>query len=208
MESDPFGVNDDQLARRIRRGEPRAFDDLFDRHAGPLLRYLTGMTGSRPVAEDLLQETMLSIYRHIDHYEERGAFRGWIYRIATNQALSHLRRRRTVESAGVVDPDSLPTGAPSDALDRLQGAEEAEAARRAVATLPAEQRAVLMLRINGELSIEEIARALEIPTGTVKSRLHYAIARLREVAARPCSETPEDLTGRTVGAARRSHHDA
>ena len=201
-------MNDDELARRIRRGEPRAFDDLFDRHAGPLLRYLAGMTGSRPVAEDLLQETMLSIYRHIDHYEERGAFRGWIYRIATNQALSHLRRRRTAGSAGVVDPDLLPSGASSDALERLQGAEEAEIARRAVAALPAEQRVVLMLRINGELSIEEIARALQIPTGTVKSRLHYAIERLREVAARQRAQPTGDLPGRTRGAARRSHHDA
>lgn len=200
-------MNDDDLARGILRGDARAFDDLFDRYGGPLLRYLAGLAGSRIDAEDLLQETMVCVFRHIAQYEERGHFRAWVYRIATNQAWSHVRRRRPAAPAGVFDPDSLPAVSGGDPLGSLQAAEEREVAWRAIGMLPEEQRTVLLLRVSGELSFGEIARTLDIPEGTAKSRLHYAMERLRALVAREAGESPEYEARRRPCTAERSAHD-
>jgi RNA polymerase sigma-70 factor (ECF subfamily) len=172
---------DERIARRIRRGEERAFDAFFERFGGPLLGYLTGMVGGRDAAEDLLQETVIRIHRNIERYRERGAFRSWVYRIATNAALSELRRARyAVEcpeeaAAHVADPASV------DPLEALETREREEAVARAMHRLPDDHRAVLLLRVREEMSIEEIARALCVPEGTVKSRIHYGVRKLRAI---------------------------
>ena len=84
---------DDGLADRIRRGDPDAFRAFFANCSGPLLGYLAGMVGDRALAEDSLQETMLRVFRNIERYQERGAFRAWVFRIASHLALTELRRR-------------------------------------------------------------------------------------------------------------------
>lgn len=172
---------DEEIARRIRRGDTRAFDAFYDRYAGPLHGYLAGMTGDPAGAEDLVQEAMLRVFRHIERYEERGTFRAWVFRIATNLALTELRRRRYAATipldAGAPepsDPADTDPGAAWEAEDRTNAVEAT------LATLPDEQRAVVLLRVRREMGIADIARTLGVPEGTVKSRLHHAIRKLRE----------------------------
>lgn len=173
------GWSDDELARRVLERDPSAFDLLFDRFGPPILGYLTRMVGCRETAEDLLQETMIRIHGRIDHYREQGRFRAWVYRIATNQAITHLRRARlerasreriTREASDRVEPM---------AVRLVEGHEEAEQIATAIRELPVEMRSVLLLRVDRGLGLKEIAEILSIPEGTVKSRLHYAIERLR-----------------------------
>lgn len=172
---------DERIARRIRRGEVMAFDAFFERFGGPLLGYLTGMVGGRETAEDLLQETVIRIHRNIDRYREQGAFRAWVYRIATNAALSELRRARygaecpEEAAAYVADPASV------DALEALEAREREEAVAKAMDQLPDDYRAVLLLRVREEMGIDEIARVLCVPEGTVKSRIHYGVRKLRAI---------------------------
>ena len=173
---------DDVLAARILARDPRAFDEFFARFGAPLLHYLAGMVGERALAEDLLQETVLRVHSGIARYQERGTFRAWVYRIATNLALTELRRRPYVPTTGldgalhVVDPRQVEAGAALDADRR------ARVLDAGLAELPAEQRTVLLLRLREEMDLGEIARTLGIPEGTVKSRIHHAVRKLREYA--------------------------
>ncbi len=172
--------SDESIAARIRRGDSRAFDEFFDLYAGPLLGYLAGMVGGPTAAEDLFQETMLRVYRHIDGYQEQGNFRAWVFRIATNLALTELRRR-TYDADQRLDEEALAVPDPH-ALDP-QGLVEAEERERmleaGLARLADEQRAVILLRVRQGLGIREIASVLDVPEGTVKSRIHYAVRKLR-----------------------------
>ena len=173
------GAADDAIARKIEAGDPRAFDAFFERYAGPLAGHLCGMVRNRATAEDLLQETMVRVYSHIGRYRERGAFRAWVYRIATNLALTELRRSRIRRECALGTPAEEPACEAPDPEERLERAEAKDAVRRGISALPDEQRAVVLLRVRREMGIREIARTLSIPEGTVKSRLHHAVRSLR-----------------------------
>lgn len=193
-------LKDDEIARRIARADPAAFDALFDRYAGPLLGYLRGMTGDRQTAEDLLQETMLRVFRRIGKYEERGAFRSWVFRIATNLAITELRRARFRADWNDEAARALPDARAAHADEALEREETSRELRRAIATLPDEQRAVILLRTERGLEIREIARALSVPEGTVKSRLHYAVRSLRHFMCERAGSRP--IGGRMPDAMR------
>ena len=172
---------DEKLAGRLRRGDAGAFEALFDAYAKPLLGYLTRMLQDRAAAEDALQETMIRVYRRIGHYREEGAFRAWIYRIATNLALTELRRRRwTTQETGNAGAWDPPDPAACDALEQLVGSERDRLIRAGLMEIPDGQRAVLLLRINDRMGIKEIAQTLCLPEGTVKSRIHHAVRALRD----------------------------
>lgn len=177
-------VSDEAIAESLRARGREGFDLFFARYAGPLLGFLLRMVGDRATAEDLLQETMLRVFRGIDRYREQGSFRSWVYRIAANLAASHLRRTRVVAlqpEAILLQTRDERTPDPHASLVR---AEEERELRAGLAALPEEQRVVLLLRTGQGLSLAEIAEALCLPEGTVKSRLHHAVVRLRAHAAR------------------------
>jgi RNA polymerase sigma-70 factor (ECF subfamily) len=176
---DALSEQDERIAGRIRRGEEQAFDAFFDRFGAPLLGYLAGMLGGRAAAEDALQETVLRIHRKIDRYEERGTFKAWVYRIATNVALSELRRSRYASECPEDEAAHVPDPAWVDPLLHLEEEEREKAVRGAMKWIPDDQRAVLLLRVRDGMGIEEIARVLCVPEGTVKSRIHYGVRKLR-----------------------------
>jgi RNA polymerase sigma-70 factor (ECF subfamily) len=172
-----------------RRGHGRAFDLFFDRFGAPLHDYLRRMVGERATAEDLLQETLTRVFRHAARYQERregeAGFQAWVYRIATNLALTELRRRRY--RVGPLD-EAAGEAADVHALDPhalLEREEEREALDRAIAALPDEHRAVLLLRVRREMEVRDVARVLGVPEGTVKSRLHHAVRKLRAQMREP-----------------------
>jgi RNA polymerase sigma-70 factor (ECF subfamily) len=172
---------DEDIARRIARGEPAAFDEFFDRYAARLLSYLEGMVRDRNGAEDLLQETLVRVWSHIGRYREQGRFRAWVFRIATNLALTELRRRR-YRGATALDRaarQTADTRAP-DPHQRLEREERGRLLAEAIERLPDDQRAVVLMRVRGGMALAEISAALRIPEGTVKSRLHQSVQRLRK----------------------------
>ena len=139
------------------------------RDVGPsLLAYLRRGFGDPHTAEDLLQETFVQAIRRIERLSQVVSPRAWLFAIARNVAATALRRRRV---SGPL-PIDLPAVEPTED-QRL------EEVRQAIAALPDAQREALELRLRGELSYEEIAAVLEIPLGTVRSRLHHALRRLR-----------------------------
>lgn len=178
-------AEDEDLARGIARRDPGAFDRFFDRYAARLLAFLEGMLRDRGSAEDLVQETMVRVWEHIARYRETGAFRAWVFRIAGNLALSELRRRK-YRAAVPLDgaAQSVPDRRATDAHDRLEREELAQLLEDGLEELPFDQRAVLLMRTRGGMTLREVAIALRVPEGTVKSRMHHAVRRLREFVDR------------------------
>ena len=186
--------SDDALADGMRRGDDAAFAEFFDRHAGEVLAYLASLCGDRSTAEDLLQETMVRVVRRIDRYEERGALRGWVFRIATNVAWSERRKHRVRAEEGmdarVLEMADLREPALPDALEARERERVVEAGLR---ELSEDQRAVFLLRARHAMDTRAIADILCGPEGTVKSRLHHAVRKLRDFVRRTSEDDDERI---------------
>ena len=182
---------DHGLLEAARTGDEAAFGELVRRYRNQITNYVYRMTNDYELAVDLAQETFLRVYRAADRYQAGYAFSTYIYRIATNLAISELRRRkrrRLVSLTGFFQ-EREQGGEPCelDPVDvrPLQDAslvanERRAAVGRAIATLPEKYRAPLVLRDIEERSYDEIARILELSEGTVKSRISRARAFLRD----------------------------
>jgi len=167
------------LIAQAQRGDQESFGELIRRNQEGVVSLVYRMCGDMALAEDAAQEAFLRAWQRLPGYQPRAPFRNWLYRIAANVALDVLRRERTT-----VNVDELPLMASEDSPDEaFEMVERREYVRRAVLTLPAASRVVLILREYEGLSYKEIADVLEIPVGTVMSRLNYARSKLREALA-------------------------
>ena len=177
--------SDENLIRRVGRGDADAFDALLARHGPAIRQRLARITRDPAAAEDLSQEVFLRLWTRSAQWSGRGAAAGWLMRIATNLALNHLRsaRRRpprTLPPPAAVDDDA---GWPADEsvvdpAEMLGRTEALERLRRSVDALPQAKRAVMRMVHEDEMDLADVAERLGIPVGTVKSRLHYAIRRI------------------------------
>lgn len=175
------GPADVDLVRRCSRGDAAALRALYERHGESLLRFLERMLRDRPRAEDVCQEAFLRVWRRAELFDPaRGTFTAWLYRAAANLAFNRLALKSSSEtelSAQVVLP-------PAETVSPSEEASENERARllhAALGALTPRDRAILTLRHIEERPVAEIAAILDIPEGTVKSRVHYAMHRLRSV---------------------------
>ncbi|WP_203780293.1 sigma-70 family RNA polymerase sigma factor [Paractinoplanes rishiriensis] len=172
-------VDDHDLIRRSAT-EPEAFGPIFDRHAGTIHRYLARRVG-RTLADDLTAETFLIAFRGRDRYDlSQPDSLPWLYGIAANLLRGHqrteIRQYRALARTGV-DPAYDDAG--DRVLSRVAAAGRVRALAAVLARLPVGEREVLTLVSQAQLSYPEVARALGIPIGTVRSRLHSARKRLR-----------------------------
>jgi RNA polymerase sigma-70 factor (ECF subfamily) len=175
---------DSEMVGRWSRGDEAAFADMVRRWEQPLARFLGRLTDANQVP-DLLQETFLRVHRARLRYCENGHFSAWLFQIAVNVARDSGRRRPSPESL-----DCEPVCDAESAASLLERREESDALLRAVADLPMELREVLALRHDAGLSFEEMARRLNVPASTLKSRFAAALRRLRERLSDP-GELPE-----------------
>ncbi len=175
-------ATDEDLALGIKQGHRDCLQALVERHHSPLLGFLYRMSGGdRSLAEDMVQETFLRVLRTIDQYQHLRPFKPWLYTIATNLIRDYYRRFETRAQVDLSE-QKLSQMADSDPIeDDLQAADEAKAIAAALLSLPAHQREVVVLRYYQELPLAEISAILDIPVGTVKSRLSIGLGRLRAV---------------------------
>jgi RNA polymerase sigma-70 factor (ECF subfamily) len=167
------------LITQAQVGDRQAFDELVRRHRQGVINVVYRMCGDTHLAEDAAQDAFIRAWQRLASYQPRSPFRNWVYRIATNAALDMLRRDRQS-----VDVDELPLASPADGPEAtLERKQRAERVQQAVLGLPTASRIVLVLREYEGLSYREIADTLDIPTGTVMSRLNYARTRIRESLA-------------------------
>jgi RNA polymerase sigma-70 factor, ECF subfamily len=175
-------LTDEQLAQQIQQGNSEALSALVERHYDRLLGYLYRLlNGNRDLAEDLVQETFMRVLRSIDRYSYPRPFKAWMYSIATNLARNHYDRAETRRVAG---RDDEMAGLASDDPGIEDGlAHQGDVARivETLGALPEHQREVIILRYYEECSLNEIADALNLPVGTVKSRLSIGLGRLKSL---------------------------
>ncbi len=181
---------DDDLIESYLAGDTAAFRALVERYADPLMRFLCRFVGRRDTAEDVFQDTFLQVHQSLDTFDRTRRFKPWLFTIAANKgrdALRRLQRRPAVSlnsrapgsdaddsgSGGLVDLMQIEVPEPGARLD----AEELNAkVQRAVDAMPVRLREVLLLAYFQRLTYAQIADEFEIPIGTVKSRLHAAVA--------------------------------
>jgi len=176
-------ADDASLMLRYRDGDARAFEILYERHKGPLYRYLRRTCHSREVADDLFQEVWSKVIASRGRYEVRAQFNTFLFRIAHNCAIDHFRRAGRWHERAAADGEEVLEQVGSAEHERPDAA-AAEAQlrsdfRRALAALPPEQRDVFVLYEESGLSLEEIGKITGVAMETAKSRLRYALAKLR-----------------------------
>ncbi|HEV3167220.1 MAG TPA: RNA polymerase sigma factor [Isosphaeraceae bacterium] len=187
-------MTDEELLSRYRdSGQPEDFNVLVHRYERELYRYLTRYLGNPTLADDVFQNTFLQVHLKRGLYEDGRPVRPWLYAIATHQAVDAMRKAgrhptlsldQRVES-GDSDPSALVDLLVSDVpgpLSELQGEERKDWVQSSIAKLPETLRQTLILAYYQDLKYREIAEILKIPVGTVKSRLHAALAKLQEMA--------------------------
>ena len=170
------------LIQRAQAGDRDAFGDLIYLHREAVIRVVYRMCGNMQVAEDAAQNAFIRAWQHIPRYQPKASFKSWLYRIAINAALDILRREKAV-----VDIDDVPLSTSTKIEKRIVKNERAALVQQAIKNLPETSRTVLVLREYEELSYKDIAETLEIPVGTVMSRLSYARKTLSK-ALRNCLE--------------------
>jgi RNA polymerase sigma-70 factor (ECF subfamily) len=175
----PIAETETTLVVRARQGDRNAFGELVRWHHPGVVQVVYRMCGDTQLAEDATQEAFLRAWQHFDSFRPGSSLRNWLYRIAVNAALDLLRRAQEKPMAPV---DSLPDRDPEPGPEaQLIRHEQRRQVQQAVLSLAETSRAVLVLREYGGLSYQEISAALDIPIGTVMSRLNHARLCLREI---------------------------
>src|SRR5215210_7932225 len=179
---DPRALADEDLIQLVRRGDARAFESVYDRHSGAAFSLAYRMVGRGNVAEDVVQEAFLSIWRSGARYERaRGSVRTWVLGIVHHRAIDQLRRASVHDKRRAGDEgieERLESGERTDV--EVARREEAETIRSAMETLPPDQFHVIELAYFGGFTHTEIAGILDTPVGTVKGRMRLGLEKLRE----------------------------
>jgi RNA polymerase sigma factor (sigma-70 family) len=171
---------DEELMLAYRDGNAGAFDTLYARHRTRLYRFVLRSVKSRPIGEELFQEIWLRVIEARGRYTPRARFTTWLYTIAHNHLVDHWRRRGLTLVA--LDGDEAPGTSP-DPADLAQGRESLERFAAALQALPPLQREAFLLHEESELSVAEIAAATGTNVEAAKSRLRYAMAKLKAAIA-------------------------
>ncbi len=182
---------DADVARLAQQGREPAFRELVRRYERPVFSLVFRMVRDTATAEDLAQETFIKVLNHIDKYRPEFKFSSWLFKIANNVAIDHLRRRQlhtisidgAPNAASVADIEATRfdiADKSETALDAMEARELGSAIERAIGALRPEYRSCIMLRHVEGRSYEEIAATLDLPLGTVKTYIHRARHQLRE----------------------------
>jgi RNA polymerase sigma-70 factor, ECF subfamily len=193
QQTDWSGLGDAELIAFIKAGKLGAFTALVDRHQRSLINFFYHLGWDRQVAEDCAQEVFLRLHKHLATYEPEAKFTTFLYRVARNLWIDRLRSAAvhgkvvSLEATGGPGEERtlrerVSSGGPSP-VDILSRRETEASLKRAIDLLPEEQKAVLVLSEMQQLKYQDIAAILEIPIGTVKSRMHTAMEKLKEMMA-------------------------
>jgi RNA polymerase sigma-70 factor, ECF subfamily len=172
---------DEELMQLVREGDAPAFEIVFDRHGAASFSLAYRMCGRRGIAEDVVQEAFLSLWRSGARYDRtRGSVRSWVLSVVHNRAIDALRRgvvrdRHNLDDERAAERVAAPESTEVEAVRR----EEARHVRSALRELPSEQRHVIELAYFGGFTHTQIAQMLEVPVGTVKGRMRLGLTKMR-----------------------------
>jgi len=180
-----YKLTDEELIKRFQMGDENAFEEIVNRYSNRLLNFAYRFVFNREEAEDIVQDTFLKVYQNRHAYREIAKFSTWIYTITGNLAKTILRkhRNRKLFYFSRLGPEDKDMEFPSD--DRgpetqIESQFDEKEIHKAIAKLPEQFRVIIVLRDIQELSYEEISNIIDVPLGTVKSRINRARIRLQE----------------------------
>jgi RNA polymerase sigma-70 factor (ECF subfamily) len=179
--SNLHSLADEDLMGLVQDGDARAFEVIFDRHGDVAFSLAYRMCGRRAMAEDVVQEAFLSLWRSGARYDRtRGSVRSWVLGVVHNRAIDLFRRDTVRAGKDISDEDAVQRLASDESIEReVQRREDATRVRGALAELPGEQRQVIELAYFGGFSHSQIAEMLSLPAGTVKGRMRLGLTKLR-----------------------------
>jgi RNA polymerase sigma-70 factor (ECF subfamily) len=191
---DLAAATDQEIVTLAREGREAAYRELIRRYERPVFSLILRMVRDRQLAEDLAQETFIKALNAISSYRQEFKFSSWIFKIANNAAIDHLRRRELATlsidgaphatTADDIEATALQVGDKSETpLAELEARELGTAIERAIGRLRPEYRSCIMLRHVEGMAYEEIAQLLDLPLGTVKTYIHRARHELRDMLA-------------------------
>jgi RNA polymerase sigma-70 factor, ECF subfamily len=182
-----WAVADEDLMRRAHMGDARAFGVIFDRHGGAAFSLAYRMCGRQAMAEDIVQDAFLSLWRSGVRYDRaRGSVRTWVLSVVHNRAIDAFRREGTRDRRDVHDEGLAERVASPELTDvEVERRDEAFHVRMALEELPSEQRKVIELAYFGGFTHAQIAEMLGLPAGTVKGRMRLGLSKLRLVLREP-----------------------
>ena len=186
------GLEDSALMLRYRDGDTAAFRVLYERHNDALYRYLLRLCKNRDTAEDLYQEAWSKIIKSRQRYRPTAKFTTFLYRVAHNCFIDHIRRNKRHDNEISVDPDesAAPGVQPDQEMERDMAQERLY---RALDELPDEQSDTVLLFLEAGLSVDEIASVTGVKRETAKSRLRYATTKLKSALQNQPTITPKEM---------------
>jgi RNA polymerase sigma-70 factor (ECF subfamily) len=180
-------LDDDILIKAHLKGDPTAFEVLFKKYREQVARLVYSIAKDETLVDDIVQEVFLLVYRHLAKFRHNAAFKTWVYRITVNESLRQVGRLKRWQPLpeGEVEPSRLPSALVvfdnGDTPERvLIDGEQKRLVQRALDEIKPHHRTILVLYYLEDFSVQEIAEVLEIPEGSVKSRLFYARDSLRK----------------------------
>jgi len=176
-------LDDLALVDRTLTGDTRAFEELVLRYQDRLYNAVVHTVGCADEARDIVQEAFFSAFRKLASFQRTASFYTWLFRIAFNASISHRRRRRPALTVDALkdEHDREPVDHREPPESRMERAERVLQVQTALGKLSEEHRAILVLREMEQMDYEAIAETLELPVGTVRSRLHRARSQLKEI---------------------------
>jgi RNA polymerase sigma-70 factor (ECF subfamily) len=175
-------AGDEQLMLAYREGDAGAFDELYRRHKGGLYRFVLRSVRERALAEELYQEIWMRVIEARGRYEPQAKFTTWLYTIAHHRLVDHWRKKG-LQAVSAGDEDDFPENPGEEPQLVLEAKQGIERFARALAALPPAQREAFLLHEEADMSPAEIARATGSDPEAAKSRLRYALAKLKEAVA-------------------------
>lgn len=173
----------DMTVARAQKGDADAFEQLVNTYRDQVFRLALRMCGNETDADEAAQDAFLSAWKGLPNFRGDSQFSTWLYQLTTHAAIDLLRRQKRRGETDDITEISVADPAPGP-QQQAERTETCQAVRAAVLALPAEQRQVVVLRYMEELSYEEIAAALKLPPGTVKSRLNRAKSQLKDILSK------------------------
>jgi RNA polymerase sigma-70 factor (ECF subfamily) len=183
---------DEELMQLVRQGEMRAFELVFDRHSGAAFSLAYRMCGRQAMAEDIVQEAFMSLWRSGARYDaSRGSVRTWVLSVVRNRAIDLFRREGARGGRELAEEDAAERMPAPELTDtEVERRDEARQIRKALGKLPPDQRQVIELSFFGGFTHSQIASMLELPSGTVKGRMRLGLTKMRLVLG----DAPEVVT--------------
>ena len=188
---------DKQLILELQDGDLAALGNLYDRHRNLVYRTALAITGDPEEASDLLQDVFLRLYRFADRIDSNRPIEPWLYRMTTNMAYTFVKRQNRWLQVVKKLADRLSREKKESPLQQIEFKEEWQVVQQALNSLTVEKRVVVALYYINDLSIQEISNTLDLPIGTVKSRLHYGRQELKKYLGLEQKYIPEAQYERT-----------